>query len=55
MLLYELILMRKMVKVDTQELYNFTAWVAQSPHTAKDETVRAIEKFLRAHLVKLED
>ncbi len=55
MLLYELILMRKMVKVDTQELYNFTVWVAQSPRTVKDETVRAIEKFLKAYPVKLED
>lgn len=38
------------LKVDTQELYNFTMWVAQSPAGAKDETVRATEKFLKAHL-----
>ena len=38
------------LKADTQELYNFTMWVAQSPAIAKDETVRAIEKFLKAHL-----
>ncbi len=44
----------KWLKVDTQELYNFTIWVAQSPRTVKDETVKAIEKFLKAHLVKLE-
>ncbi len=36
--------------VDTQELYNFTMWVAQSPAGVKEETVRAIEKFLKAHL-----
>jgi len=44
----------KWLKVDTQELYNFTVWVAQSPRTVKDETVKATEKFLKTHLVKLE-
>jgi death-on-curing family protein len=45
---------RKWLKVDTQELYNFTVWVAQSPRTVKEETVKAIEKFLKSHLVNLE-
>lgn len=44
----------KWLKVDTQELYNFTVWVAQSPRTVKDESVKATEKFLKTHLVKLE-
>ena len=44
----------KWVEVDTQELYNFTVWVAQSPRTVKDETVKAIGKFLKIHLVNLE-
>ena len=44
----------KWLRVDTQELYNFTIWVAQSPRTVKDETVKATEKFLQSHLVKLE-
>ena len=44
----------KWVEVDTQELYNFTVWVAQSPRTVKDETVKAVEKFLKRYLVKLE-
>jgi death-on-curing family protein len=44
----------KWLKVDTQELYNFTVWVAQSPRTVKGETVKATEKFLKTHLVKLE-
>ncbi len=44
----------KWIKVDTQELYNFTVWVAQSPRTVKDETVKATEKFLKRYLVKLE-
>ena len=45
---------KKWIKVDTQELYNFTVWVAQSPRTVKDETVKATEKFLKRYLVKLE-
>jgi len=44
----------KWLQVDTQELYNFTVWVAQSPRIVKDETVKAAEKFLKTHLVKLE-
>ncbi len=44
----------KWLRVDTQELYNFTVWVAQSPRTVKEETVKATEKFLKRHLVKLE-
>ena len=35
------------IKVDTQELYNFTMWIAQSPSKFKAETVKAIEKFLK--------
>ena len=44
---------KKWIKVDTQELYNFTVWVAQSPRTVKNETVKAIQKFLKTHLVNL--
>jgi len=44
----------KWLRVDTQELYNFTVWVAQSPRTVKEETIKATEKFLKTHLVKLE-
>jgi len=40
----------KWLRVDTQELYNFTVWVAQSPRTVKNETVKATEKFLKSHL-----
>jgi len=40
----------KWIKVDTQELYNFTMWIAQSPPDAKDETVKAIKKFLNKHI-----
>ena len=44
----------KWIKVDTQELYNFTMWIAQSPPRAKPETVRATEKFLKSYIVDLE-
>jgi death-on-curing family protein len=44
---------KKWIKVNTQELYNFTVWVAQSPPRVKDETVKAIEKFLKAFMVDL--
>ena len=43
----------KWLKVDTQELYNFTVWVAQSPSRLKKEVVWAIEKFLRTHIIGL--
>ena len=43
----------KWIKVDTQELYNFTMWIAQSPPRAKDESVKATEKFLKAYIVDL--
>jgi death-on-curing family protein len=44
---------KKWLKVDTQELYNFTVWIAQSPPKFKEETVSAIEKFLRSYMVDL--
>src|SRR3989338_7941551 len=40
------------LKVDTKEFYNFAVWVATSPPSVKDETVQAIEKFLKRYLVK---
>lgn len=44
---------RKWIEVDSQELYNFTVWIAQSPPRLKEEVVKAIEKFLRLHLVNI--
>ncbi len=41
----------KWIRVDTQELYNFTVWVGQSPAGFKDQVVDAIQKFLRKHMV----
>ena len=39
------------IKADMQELYNFTMWIAQSPPQFKEETVRAVEKFVLSHMV----
>lgn len=41
---------RKWLRADTQELYNFTVWVAQSPSSLKDDVVNAVQKFIRDHL-----
>lgn len=45
---------KKWLKVDNQELYNFAVWVAESPASLKDETIKAVEKFLKTYLVKLQ-
>ena len=50
-LLVFLLLNGKWIRADTQELYNFTVWVAQSPAGFKDQVVDAIQKFIRKHLV----
>ena len=50
-LLVFLLLNGKWMRVDTQGLYNFTVWVAQSPSSFKDQVVDAIQKFIRKHLV----
>jgi len=44
---------KKWLRVDNQEFYNFSVWIAQSPASLKTEVVKAIEKFLKNHLVKL--
>ncbi len=41
----------KWMKVDTQELYQFTLWIAGSNRVLKDEVVKAAEKFLSIHMV----
>lgn len=49
-----LYLNKKWLKVDSQELYNFAIWVTQSPSKLKDETVKAIEKFIKTYIVNLD-
>lgn len=52
-LLVFLYMNNKWIKADLQELYNFAIWVASSPPQFKDEVVKAIEKFLKSHIIKL--
>ena len=53
-LFYALYEAGKWLKVDTQTLYNFAVWVAESPADAKDATVQYIEKFISKHMIALE-
>lgn len=50
-----LFLNKKWIKVDAQKLYNFAVWVASSPAELKDETVKAVERFLRSYIVELKE
>ena len=52
-LLVFLYLNKKWIKVDNQSLYNFAVWVAQSPPKLKEETIKAIEKFINSYIHKL--
>jgi death-on-curing family protein len=49
-LLTFLFINNKWLKVDAQELYNFTVWVAQSPPQFKEQVVSAIQKFIKDNL-----
>lgn len=52
-LFYFLYKNKKWLRVDNQELYNFAKWVAESNPKLKDQTVAAIQKFIKTYLVKL--
>lgn len=52
-LLVFLYMNNKWIKADIQALFNFTAWIASSPAEFKNESVKAIERFLRIHIIKL--
>jgi death-on-curing protein len=54
-LFYVLLKRKKWIKADIRELYNFAVWVAQSPPDAKEEVVGYIEKFLKKHMVPIEE
>ena len=43
----------KWLKVENVELYNFAVWVVQSSPTVKEQTVEAIEVFLKKYVVEL--
>ena len=44
---------KKWLEVDNQELYNFAVWVAGSNPKLKEETVKAVQKFIKTYLVNL--
>lgn len=46
---------QKWIKVDDIEFYNFAKWVAESGPKYKEETVKAIEKFINIYMVDLSD
>lgn len=52
-MLYFLYRNKKWLRLDNQELYNFAKWVAESNPKLKDETVSAIEKFIKTYMVDL--
>lgn len=52
-LLVFLYINKKWIRADLQEMYNFAIWVASSPPGFKEEVVKAIEKFLKLHIIKL--
>ncbi|PIQ69753.1 hypothetical protein COS55_00545 [Candidatus Shapirobacteria bacterium CG03_land_8_20_14_0_80_40_19] len=43
----------KWLKVDNQEFYNFSMWVAQSPAKLKDAVVDGTKKFIISYLIDL--
>ena len=52
-LFYFLYINNKWLKVDSQELYNFAKWVAESNPKLKKETVAAVETFLNTYILNL--
>lgn len=52
-LFYFLFQNKKWLKVDNQELYNFARWVAESNAKLMEDTVSAIETFLKNYIVDL--
>ena len=52
-LFYVLYREKKWMEVNTQALYNFAVWVAESPPDAKVQMVEYIEKFIKTNIVPL--
>jgi len=51
MLLYFLSENNKWVEVDTQVLYNFAVWVAESPPRFKEKVIEIVVEFLEEHII----
>jgi death-on-curing family protein len=41
------------LKADNQKLYNLAKWVAESDPMFREETVRSVEKFIKANLTDI--
>ena len=41
---------QKWLNADNEEFYNFTKWIAASPADTKQQTVSAIEQFIKKYL-----
>lgn len=52
-LLYLLYKNKKWIQIDNTELYNFAKWVTESNPKLKNETIKAIEKFIKSYMVDL--
>lgn len=50
-LLYLLYKNKKWIQIDNTELYNFAKWVTESNSKLKNETIKAIEKFVSSYLM----
>ena len=50
-LLVFLFMNKKWIRADIQELFDFSIWVASSHPRLNNEVVRAIEKFLKLHII----
>jgi death on curing protein len=46
---------KKWLQVDNQELYNFARWVAESNAKLKNDTVNAIETFLKSYVTDINE
>ena len=46
-----LFLNKKWIKVDSMELYNFAKWVAESNPKLKNDTVKAVETFIKTYII----
>lgn len=44
---------KKWLKISNQELYNFAMWVAASPPDLKDQIVKAIQIYLKKHIISI--
>ncbi len=42
----------KWLKMEARELYNLAVWVAESPALVREQTISAIENFIKKYLVK---